>query len=509
MPDKYQCDCGFDHDQDQYFDFYSDDDITDYDEDDYSDDDESYDDTGSSDSDADDVEVDTTPRCAQCHKTADQTKELVLRICTHCMTAHYCTRKCQKTHWIHHKEFCDSVWKMTELLKSSSFPPGLHDDLQENLDRFKHECKSWPVVKTAPGEPPGPKPPATSKTLYMRSMGDKPPKRSRPPKPTVAATAATSAKVAATTPAKSTTTTTTKAAATTATKASAPATKTATPAAKASTPTPAKPTATATTPKATPSSLANSTIPAKPVAPAKTKISTPVAKAAAATPTFTSGNDNVKFTTPTSNPIKVGNDPLGKPVMTNSSKSPLFVKEPGQEVISNGLKKHIDKPYHRLNSKTWLHDRPEEDVYKLLIDCFRMRQHDDFTMEGVKDKDGLYSGASHSQAGFKRFLVKAEARQDLLPHWWFMGKAAANCLRMGGGLGATGTEWSSLARKVDKAAIIDHYANPEMPMQLRMLGEQIYLRGPAGQSGAQMIKLKMDTEGMYDMTIDMTRVTPK
>ncbi|KAK3817920.1 MAG: putative MYND domain protein [Linnemannia elongata] len=180
-----------------------------------------------------------------------------------------------------------------------------------------------------------------------------------------------------------------------------------------------------------------------------------------------------------------------------------------QEVISKGLKKHIDKPYHRLNSKTWLHDRPEEDVYKLLIDCFRMRQHDDFTTEGLKDKDGLYGGASHSHAGFKRFLVKAEARQDLLPHWWFMGKAAANCLRMGGGLGATGTEWSSLSRKVDKAAIIDHYANPEMPMQLRMLGEQVYLRGPAGQSGVPMIKLKIESEGMYDMIVDMTRLTPK
>lgn len=140
-----------------------------------------------------------------------------------------------------------------------------------------------------------------------------------------------------------------------------------------------------------------------------------------------------------------------------------------------------------------------------------MRQHDDFTVEGLKDKDGLYGGANHSQAGFKRFLVKAEARQDLLPHWWFMGKAAANCLRMGGGLGATGTEWSSLARKVDKAAIIDHYANPEMPMQLRMLGEQIYLRGPAGQSGAQMINLKMEAEsgGVYDMVLDMSRLTPK
>ncbi|KAG0283677.1 hypothetical protein BGZ96_011939 [Linnemannia gamsii] len=507
MADKYQCDCGFDHGQDEYYDFYSDDD----DEDDYGDYYVSDIDSESSDSEVDDVEVDTTPRCAQCHKTADQTKELVLRICTHCKSAHYCTRKCQKIHWTHHKEFCDSVWKMTELLKGSSYPPTLHDDLQENLDRFKHECKSWPVVKTAPGETPGPKPPATSKTLYMRSMGDKPPKRSRPSKPTVAAATTTPAKATTTTPAKATTTTTTtKAAATPTTKASAPVSKAATPAVKASTPTLAKPAPTPTIPKAAFTFSAKSSIPTKPMAPATTKVATPAAKTTTASPEPESIYGNVKFTTPSGDPFKVGNDSSGSPVMSNSSKSPFFMKEPGQEVISKGLTKHIDKPYHRLNSKTWLHDRPEEDVYKLLIDCFRMRQHDDFAMEGLKDKDGLYSGAGHSQAGFKRFLVKAEARQDLLPQWWFMGKAAGNCLRLGGGLGATGAGWSSLARKVNKAAIIDHYANPEMPMQLRMLGEQVYLRGPAGQSGVQMIKLKMEnTEGMSDMTVDMSRLTPK
>ncbi|KAH7045751.1 putative MYND domain protein [Linnemannia elongata] len=177
------------------------------------------------------------------------------------------------------------------------------------------------------------------------------------------------------------------------------------------------------------------------------------------------------------------------------------------------LEVHIEKPFHRLNDKTWLHNRSEKDLQKILIDVYRLRMDDTFKFDHMVENDSLYSGAraNHSQAGFKRFLVKAEARQDLLPHWWFMGKAAANCLRMGGGLGATGTEWSSLARKVDKAAIIDHYANPEMPMQLRMLGEQIYLRGPAGQSGAQMINLKMEAEsgGVYDMVLDMSRLTPK
>ncbi|OJJ85165.1 zinc finger MYND domain-containing protein, partial [Aspergillus glaucus CBS 516.65] len=30
----------------------------------------------------------------------------------------------------------------------------------------------------------------------------------------------------------------------------------------------------------------------------------------------------------------------------------------------------VDKPFHRLESRTWLHDRPVKDVYQLLIDVY-------------------------------------------------------------------------------------------------------------------------------------------
>ncbi|KAF9086080.1 hypothetical protein BGX23_009152 [Mortierella sp. AD031] len=529
---RIRCDCGLEHDE--YDDYTSDEDV--------STDDEYYD--------FDYDDEDEIPKCAQCMKTADQTKDLVLRICTHCKTAHYCTRKCQKTHWIHHKEFCDSVWKMAQLLSGpgTNYPVELQDDLEENLARFKYECKSWPVFKTVPGEPPCPKPPNTAKTLYMRSMGDKPP--SPRPRPTATAAApATTTK--ATTPAKPTTPA--KATSTTAAKVTTPSAKAPTPAAKAATPAPVAkvvavkattpapvkpvtPVKTTTVPKATPGSPAKATpvIPVSPAKPAIPATPTPAPKfanvsfmdapAAKATPTtkFTpvfktttlSSNNDIKLSKPTIKPFTLPalrSDPAGTPISTNSTKSPFFSKEPGQQVISHGLIKHIENPYRCLSDKTWLHNRPEEDVYKLLIDCFRMRQHDNFTVEGLKDKDSLYGGASNSQAGFKRFLVLAESRTDLLPGWWFMGKAAANCLRLGGGLGATPNEWSSLARKVDKAAIIDHYSNPEMPMQLRMLGEQIYLRGPGGQSGVAMLEFKMEAESMnmYDMTVDMSRLGRK
>ncbi|KAG0270783.1 hypothetical protein BGZ95_001522 [Linnemannia exigua] len=502
MSARLECDCGFHH-QDYSDDYYSEDEYY------YSENISDYDDND--DDHFDYKDEDPTPRCAQCHKTANQTRDLVLRICTQCKTAHYCTRKCQKTHWVHHKEFCDSVCKVTELLQGAEYPPGLHDDLQENLQRFKFECKSWPVVKTGPGKPPGPKPPSTAKTLYMRSMGDKPPKPSRLP------TTATSTK--ATTPVKPAAAATkpTTAAVKPATASINPATyaiKPATPAAKvaSTTTTPAKPaTAIATkvtiptanaAPAAAPTKAGTPTKPATPTTPVKT--STLAANSTPAGPTPPTSKDNITFSKPTIKPFTIGRN-TGAPLTTNSTLSPFFSKEPGQEVISKGLIKHIDKPYHHLYAKTWLHNRPEEDVFKLLIDCFRMRQHDNFTVEGIKDKDSVYAGASHSQAGFKRFLVLAESRTELLPNWWFMGKAAANCLRLGGGLGSDGTKWSLLSCKVNKAMIIDHYANPEMPMQLRMLAEQVYGRGVAGESCAEMLKMKIDGDGWFDMTFDMTR----
>ncbi|KAF9907094.1 hypothetical protein EC991_011312 [Linnemannia zychae] len=478
MSGRLGCDCGFDHDQDEYiYDYYTEEDYTDSEySDDFDAEDDSFDYSGP-----------PIPMCAQCQKTAERTKDLVLRKCTRCESAHYCTRKCQKTHWIHHKEFCDSVWKVTELLSTAQYPPMLYADLVRNLRRFKVECRSWPVTKTASGDILSPKPPSSSKTLFFRSIDDKAADTStNTAKATVTKSATPVAKAIATTnptPAKPASTTASK---NTTLKPAAPV--------KATTsPTPAKPTSTAASKNTT----------AKPATPIKA--TTPTAKSAPPGPTPPSSKENVAFTKPTAQPIKLGSA-TGTSFSTSSTKSPVFTKEPGQEVISNGLIKHIDKPYHRLHARTWLHNRPEEDVFKLLIDCFRMRQQDNYTFEGLIDEDSVYGGASHSQAGFKRFLVLAESRADILPSWWFMGKAAANCLRMGGGLGSTGTKWSLLSRKVDKAAIIGHYANPEMPMQLRMLGEQIYLRGPGGQSGVPTMNLKMELDGMYDVTLDMTRI---
>jgi splicing suppressor protein 51 len=155
-----------------------------------------------------------------------------------------------------------------------------------------------------------------------------------------------------------------------------------------------------------------------------------------------------------------------------------------------GLTAAIDKPFHHLNDQTWLHNRPEKDVYKLLIDCYRLRMEDDYNLEGEADEDSIYGGAANGEKGFQRFLSLARSSRGLLPSWWSEEKSS-ECMR----LGMRNSGWSSLASAVGKGDIVEHYGDPGMPMQMRMFGEQVYGRGPGGQPGASMMKMQMMMEG--------------
>ncbi|KEF54591.1 uncharacterized protein A1O9_09033 [Exophiala aquamarina CBS 119918] len=82
---------------------------------------------------------------------------------------------------------------------------------------------------------------------------------------------------------------------------------------------------------------------------------------------------------------------------------------------ARGLTVAIEKPFHRLNDRAWVHDRPEEDTYKLLIDTYRLRMDDDFKFEGKRNAGSLYANASNGIEAFRQFLRLAESRDGLLP----------------------------------------------------------------------------------------------
>ncbi|KAJ0309215.1 hypothetical protein COL5a_011730 [Colletotrichum fioriniae] len=66
-----------------------------------------------------------------------------------------------------------------------------------------------------------------------------------------------------------------------------------------------------------------------------------------------------------------------------------------------GLDQPITRPFMRLDNGTWLHDRPEKDVYRL----------------HVEDEYNIYGGADDGLEGFRRFLNKSAKRKGLLPAW--------------------------------------------------------------------------------------------
>lgn len=170
-----------------------------------------------------------------------------------------------------------------------------------------------------------------------------------------------------------------------------------------------------------------------------------------------------------------------------------------------GLSVAVDKPFHRLDDKTWLHGRPEEDVYKLLIDTYRFRMEDNYNLEGDADMDSIYGGAPDGRQGFQRFLRLAQKKSGLLPSWWTRDKVA-ECVAVG--MMRRNNGWSDLSRAIEKSDVVEHYGNPLMPMQLRMFGEQVYGRGPGGQNGdsMRMVQMMVENGGMAHRHMDLASV---
>ncbi|KAI1502472.1 hypothetical protein F5X99DRAFT_427127 [Biscogniauxia marginata] len=143
-------------------------------------------------------------------------------------------------------------------------------------------------------------------------------------------------------------------------------------------------------------------------------------------------------------------------------------------------KQSITKPFSRLDNGTWLHDRPETDVYRLLIDAYCLRVADDCNED--LDKSG----------GFQHFLDLVASRK-LLPPWWTREKEEA-CKA----LSTDPSQWQYLSRTIKKSDIAGHYGDSQFPMQLRMFAEAVIGRGVGGADGTQMraLMVAMEQDGI-------------
>ncbi|KAG5928042.1 hypothetical protein E4U53_002767 [Claviceps sorghi] len=153
-----------------------------------------------------------------------------------------------------------------------------------------------------------------------------------------------------------------------------------------------------------------------------------------------------------------------------------------------GLERGIAMPFTRLDKGTWLHDRPEKDVYTLLVDAYRLRVEDMYAIHGEVMAGSLYDDDADGLVGFLDFLKRVEACPGLYPPWWSADKTV-ECVEF-----AMTNSWPSLACAVEKSDITEHYGDSMFPMQLRMFAEAVYGSAPGGMSGRAMRQMMMSME---------------
>ncbi|CAN9170416.1 unnamed protein product [Alternaria alternata] len=112
------------------------------------------------------------------------------------------------------------------------------------------------------------------------------------------------------------------------------------------------------------------------------------------------------------------------------------------------LEQNEPDPFTRLDDGKYLHDRPEKDVYRLLIDALCIRSEDDMKLENKPTPNSIYTGNPSSIEPFKKFLDQAATRRDLLPPWWDV-EHRAECENF-----AESGEWNEVHNKVTKAQMV-------------------------------------------------------
>ncbi|KAM0721496.1 hypothetical protein Q7P37_002420 [Cladosporium fusiforme] len=147
------------------------------------------------------------------------------------------------------------------------------------------------------------------------------------------------------------------------------------------------------------------------------------------------------------------------------------------------------KPFTAINDNTFLHNRSEEETFKLLIDLLRLRQEDELQFEGTSLPGSIYDAKSTSEAAFRELIRKAANVPNLLPLWWTDEKLE-QCFEY-----ARTNHVFSLASSVEKTDVIEQWVDNMMPMKLRMTGERIYGNTPGGSASGSILGLMMGHEG--------------
>jgi mitochondrial splicing suppressor protein 51 len=152
------------------------------------------------------------------------------------------------------------------------------------------------------------------------------------------------------------------------------------------------------------------------------------------------------------------------------------------------------RPFQALQTRTWLLTRPRTDVYKLLIDTFRVRLEDNFKVNDEIEVGSIYHNENKdSREAFSGFLAMA-GQEKLLPEWlladWILREAVVFGLHDV----MVSKEWGGLKTKVTDQDIVEWYKEESMPLQMRVFAQQVYGDDPSGQAGDKKMRAQMMTK---------------
>ncbi|OQO08807.1 hypothetical protein B0A48_05697 [Cryoendolithus antarcticus] len=120
---------------------------------------------------------------------------------------------------------------------------------------------------------------------------------------------------------------------------------------------------------------------------------------------------------------------------------------------------------------------PDIEVYRLLVDCLRMRQEDVRHFKGEGMKGSIYGGEKTLTIAFGHFLGKAEEVKGLLPPWW-------------------------TTTNVFQCQIQETWEDSYMPMKLRMLAQRGYGWVPFPDDGSILANgTKVEAEDGIDALV--------
>lgn len=147
------------------------------------------------------------------------------------------------------------------------------------------------------------------------------------------------------------------------------------------------------------------------------------------------------------------------------------------------------KPFTAISQNKFLHDRSEEETFKLLVDLLRMRQEDEYNLGGETMTGTIYNMEPSSEKAFKTFIRKAKAVSGLLPPWW-TDESLKQCLEY-----SRKSSGFSLCHAQEKHDIQETWGDDKMPMKLRMVAERVYGNTPGGHRSDAMLGMMMSMEG--------------